>query len=39
MIVASPFNGTTPIIHPTAFIAKDAVIIGDVEIAAYVSIW
>ncbi|HDZ17615.1 hypothetical protein LCGC14_1540730 [marine sediment metagenome] len=39
MIVASPFNGKTPRIHPTAFIAKDAVIIGDVEIAAYVSIW
>jgi len=39
MIIASPFNGTTPRIHHTAFIAKDAVIIGDVEIAAYVSIW
>lgn len=39
MIVASPFNGTTPKIHPTAFIAKDAVIIGDVEIGAYVNIW
>ena len=39
MIVASPYNGTTPSIHPTAFIAKDAVIIGDVEIGAYVNIW
>jgi carbonic anhydrase/acetyltransferase-like protein (isoleucine patch superfamily) len=39
MIVTSPFDGTTPRIHPTAFIAKDAVIIGDVEIGAYVNMW
>ena len=39
MIVTSPFNGTSPRIHPTAFIAKDAVIIGDVEIGPYVNIW
>ncbi len=39
MISKSPFNGTSPQIHPTAFIAKDAVIIGDVEIGAYVNIW
>ncbi|MHA2035613.1 MAG: gamma carbonic anhydrase family protein [Promethearchaeota archaeon] len=39
MIVKSPFDGTTPRIHPTAFIAKDAVIIGDVEIGAYVNMW
>ncbi len=39
MIVASPYNGTVPKIHPTAFIAKDAIIIGDVEIGAYVNIW
>jgi len=39
MIVKSPFDGTTPQIHPTAFIAKDVVIIGDVEIGAYVNIW
>jgi carbonic anhydrase/acetyltransferase-like protein (isoleucine patch superfamily) len=39
MIVSSPYNGKTPRIHPTAFIAKDAVIIGDVEINAYVNIW
>jgi carbonic anhydrase/acetyltransferase-like protein (isoleucine patch superfamily) len=39
MIVASPYNGKTPYIHPTAFIAKDAVIIGDVEISSYVNIW
>ncbi len=39
MIVKSPFDGTIPCIHPTAFIAKDAVIIGDVEIGAYVNMW
>ncbi|MFW9821858.1 MAG: gamma carbonic anhydrase family protein [Candidatus Thorarchaeota archaeon] len=39
MIVKSPFDGTIPHIHPTAFIAKDAVIIGDVEIGAYVNMW
>jgi len=39
MIVASPYNGKIPCIHPTAFIAKDVVIIGDVEISAYVNIW
>ncbi|MHA2007187.1 MAG: gamma carbonic anhydrase family protein [Promethearchaeota archaeon] len=39
MIVASPFDGTKPKIHPTAFIAKDVDIIGDVEIGAYVNIW
>ena len=39
MIIKSPFNGTTPRIHPTAFIAPDVVIIGDVEIGAYTNIW
>lgn len=39
MIVASPYNGKIPRIHPTAFIAKDVVIIGDVEIGANVNIW
>ncbi|MBY9004341.1 MAG: gamma carbonic anhydrase family protein [Candidatus Lokiarchaeota archaeon] len=39
MIVASPFNGKTPRIHHTAFIANDVVIIGDVEIGPYVNIW
>ncbi len=39
MIVKSPFDGTVPQIHPTAFIAKDAVIIGDVEIGEYVNMW
>ncbi len=39
MIIKSPFDGTTPKIHPTAFIAPDVVIIGDVEIGAYTNIW
>lgn len=39
MIGKSPFNGTIPKIHPTAFIAHDVVIIGDVEIGAYANIW
>jgi len=39
MIKESPFNGTTPKIHPTAFIAPNVVIIGDVEIGAYANIW
>jgi carbonic anhydrase/acetyltransferase-like protein (isoleucine patch superfamily) len=39
MIIKSPFDGTVPKIHPTAFIAPDVVIIGDVEVGAYVNIW
>ena len=39
MIIKSPFDETTPKIHPTAFIAPDVVIIGDVEIGAYANIW
>jgi carbonic anhydrase/acetyltransferase-like protein (isoleucine patch superfamily) len=39
MIIKSPFNGTIPKIHPTAFIAPTVVIIGDVEIGAYTNIW
>jgi gamma-carbonic anhydrase len=35
----TPFNDTTPKIHGTAFIAGDAVIIGDVEIGEDSSIW
>lgn len=33
------YKGKTPIVDPTAFIAPDAVITGDVEIDAYASIW
>ncbi|SCW88778.1 Carbonic anhydrase or acetyltransferase, isoleucine patch superfamily [Sphingobium faniae] len=34
-----PFNGKTPVIHPSAFIAPGCVIVGDVEIGEDVSIW
>ena len=34
-----PYRGKMPIIHETAFIAPNAVIIGDVEIGAHTSIW
>ncbi|MBT4890903.1 MAG: gamma carbonic anhydrase family protein [Rhodospirillales bacterium] len=34
-----PYNGKMPKIHETAFIAPNAVIIGDVEIGAHSSVW
>ena len=34
-----PFNGKIPKIHPTAFLAPTAVLIGDVEVGAESSIW
>lgn len=34
-----PFNNITPIIHETAYIADDAVIIGDVELGENASVW
>ena len=33
-----PFNGKTPVIHETAFLAEGSVIIGDVEIGAEAGI-
>lgn len=33
------FNGTSPTIHETAFIAGDATVIGDVEVGAESSVW
>ena len=39
MAVVIPFHGKTPRIHPSAFIAPTAVIIGDVEIGEESSIW
>ena len=39
MAVIIPFNGITPRIHPSAFIAPTAVLIGDVEIGAESSVW
>lgn len=34
-----PYKGKTPKIHPSAFIAETAVVIGDVEIGPDTSIW
>ena len=34
-----PFQSTHPTIHPSAFVAETAVIIGDVQIGAQSSIW
>lgn len=39
MAIIKPFNGIYPKIADDAFIADDAVIIGDVEIASKASIW
>jgi carbonic anhydrase/acetyltransferase-like protein (isoleucine patch superfamily) len=39
MALILPFNGVTPRIHPSVFVAPGAVIIGDVEIGAESSIW
>lgn len=34
-----PFKGRTPRVHPTAFLAPTAVLIGDVEVGPESSIW
>ena len=34
-----PFNDKQPLIHETAFVADDAIVIGDVEIGEDASIW
>ncbi len=39
MAMILPFNGKTPSIHPTVFVAPTAVIIGDVTIGEDSSIW
>ncbi len=33
------YNGKTPQVHPSAFVAPTAVLIGDVEVAESASIW
>ncbi len=38
-MILKPYQGKTPKIHPTAWIAENAVIIGDVEIGAHSSVW
>jgi carbonic anhydrase/acetyltransferase-like protein (isoleucine patch superfamily) len=37
--VIKPFNKTQPRIHETAFVAENAIIIGDVEIGEDSSVW
>jgi gamma-carbonic anhydrase len=39
MPIIKPFNGQWPTIHPTAFIAENAVIVGNVTVGAQASIW
>ena len=39
MALIVPFNGKTPDIHPSAFVAPTAVLIGDVTVGAESSIW
>ncbi|NHI91495.1 MAG: gamma carbonic anhydrase family protein [Candidatus Lokiarchaeota archaeon] len=39
MILKSPFNDKEPKIDPTAFVAPNAVIIGDIEIQEGANIW
>ena len=39
MAIIIPFNGKTPRIHPSAFIAPTAVLIGDVTIGEDSSVW
>ncbi|MGD8321801.1 MAG: gamma carbonic anhydrase family protein [Gemmatimonadota bacterium] len=39
MTLILPFNDKTPAIHPTAFVAPNAVIIGDVTVGPRASVW
>ncbi|MDH5589120.1 MAG: gamma carbonic anhydrase family protein [Gemmatimonadota bacterium] len=39
MALVLPFNGITPNIHPTAFIAPTAVLIGNVTVGPESSVW
>ena len=34
-----PFEGKRPVVHPTAFVAPTAAVIGDVEIGEGASVW
>jgi carbonic anhydrase/acetyltransferase-like protein (isoleucine patch superfamily) len=34
-----PFDSKSPLVHPTAFVAENAMIIGDVEIGEDSSVW
>lgn len=39
MATIIPFGGTRPVIHPSAFVAPTAVLIGDVTVGEASSIW
>ncbi|UCC24750.1 MAG: gamma carbonic anhydrase family protein, partial [Gemmatimonadales bacterium] len=39
MALLIPFNGIAPRVHPSAFLAPTAVLIGNVEVGAESSIW
>jgi carbonic anhydrase/acetyltransferase-like protein (isoleucine patch superfamily) len=39
MALILPFNGKAPRIHPSAFVAPSAVVIGDVTVGPEASIW
>jgi len=39
MALILPFNGISPTIHPTAYIAPNATLIGDVTIGPNASVW
>jgi carbonic anhydrase/acetyltransferase-like protein (isoleucine patch superfamily) len=39
MALLIPYEGRTPRVHPSAFLAPTAVLIGDVEVGAESSIW
>ncbi len=39
MATILPFGGKSPVIHPTAFVAPTAVLIGDVTVGEDASIW
>lgn len=39
MTIILPFEGKMPVIHPDAWIAQGAVIIGDVVIGAHTNVW
>jgi len=39
MALLIPFNGITPRVHPSAFLAPTAVLIGNVEVGAESSVW
>jgi carbonic anhydrase/acetyltransferase-like protein (isoleucine patch superfamily) len=34
-----PFDNKSPLVHPTAFVADNAMVIGDVEVAEDSSVW